>query len=203
MDDTLINHNSWYQLNIALGITPEEDKEMYDAYGKGEITYNEWTTKLNSLYQERGLATRENIEQMLEKITFKEGAEELVAYLRNRGYQLAIISGSFDATVKRAAESLNIPNYQANTKLVFNEDDYLKNIVSDGEEVYAKLKHLEEMCEKLGVEIEECACIGDGANDIEMFKKTNKGITFNTAPENLKKVSWRTVNNLSEIKNLL
>jgi len=203
MDDTLIDQNSWYKLNIALGVTPEEDQQMYDDYVGGSLSYQEWTAKLLALYAERKLATKDTISNILSEYTLKEGAKDLVLYLQQRGYILVIISGSFDILVRQVAEELGIKYFKANTNFEFDSRNYLKSIQSGGDEAHAKLNHLGSFCDQLGVSILECVCIGDGANDLELFKKTQKGITFIGAPEVISKVAWHTVNQLTDIKNLL
>jgi len=203
MDGTLINQNSWQQLNLALGVTSAEDTEMYEAYGDGKLTYQAWTNKLFNLYIERKLATKENVHQALTKYTFKVGAEDLVSYLQEKGYQIAIITGSFDVLAQQVAEHLHVQTYKANTRLLYDADNYIKEMISEGDELHAKLRHLENMCQALGIAIEECVCIGDGANDIELFNKTNKGITFFDAPEHIQAAAWQVVTDLSEIKNIL
>jgi len=52
-------------LNIALGITATEDKEMYDQYGKQELSYEDWIHRLEKLYLSRGLATKERVYNVL------------------------------------------------------------------------------------------------------------------------------------------
>lgn len=203
MDGTLISQNSWYKLNLALGITAEEDQEMYDAYGRGDLSYSDWMTKLSSLYKERGLATKEVIYSSLAEFDLKDGVKDLFLDLQEKKYELVIISGSFDILVQKVAETLNVKHYKANTELEFTNNGYLQNIVSAGDELHEKLRHLEIFCEKLKIPINQCVCIGDGANDFELFKKTQKGITFTDAPKYLKKEAWHVVNNLSDIKNLL
>ena len=203
MDGTLTNQNSWYELNLALGITKEEDQEMYDAYERGDLTYIEWTNALLQLYKERKLATKDYAYSVLSKFILRDGVEDLVTDLQNKGYTLLIISGSFDVLVREVAKTLGVQHYKANTELKFDNQGYLKNIVSAGDEPQAKLRHLEKFCKELQIPIHQCVCVGDGANDIELFKKTQKGITFSNAPENVKKESWHTVDCLSDIKNLL
>jgi hydroxymethylpyrimidine pyrophosphatase-like HAD family hydrolase len=49
----------------------------------------------------------------------------------------------------------------------------------------------------LNIPIESCACIGDGANDIEMFKKTGRGITFKGS--SIEKDAWKVIESLDEL----
>lgn len=203
MNDTLISQNSWYKLNLALGVTAYEDQEMYDAYGRGDLTYGEWMERLLELYKERGLATIENISRVLSEFEFNSGAVDLVNDLKNKGYELALISGSFEVLVNQVADTLKIGMRKGNTDFVFSNENYLEGVKSGGDELYAKLGHLKTFCANLGISIKECACIGDGANDIELFKATGLGITFDSAPEQVKENAWRVVSDLSQIKEIL
>jgi len=203
VDDTLISQNSWYVLNLALGMTPEEDLEMYEAYGRGDLSYDDWTAKLSALYRERGLATRENVTAALSTFKFKEGAEDLVRDLQSKGYEIALVSGSFDTLTRELAQHLGVKYAKGNTTLRFSDTGEFLDIESGGDEIQAKVGHLENFCNELGIKIEQCVCIGDGANDVEMFKKTGKGITFTDAPEHVQAAAWKTVAQLSDIKEIL
>jgi len=66
-----------------------------------------------------------------------------------------------------------------------------------------KVKQLKTLVRKLGIDIDQVVFIGDSENDIEVFKATKHGIAIHSSSEELKKVSWRTVDSLSEIKDIL
>ncbi len=176
---------------------------MYDAYGRGDLLYGDWLEKLSALYKERRLGTKETVAAALGNYKFVEGAENLAKYLRQKGYVLAVISGSFDILVRDVSNALDIRFQKANTRFVFGDDGYIEEMISEGDELHAKLRHLESFCDELGISINECVCIGDGGNDIEMFRKTQKGITFEDAPDDVKEVAWKVVSQLSDIKEVL
>lgn len=203
MDGTLIEQNSWYALNTALGVTPAEDLAMYEAYGAGELSYEDWISRLVSLYKERGVATRENVTAALTRYQLRDGAVELVEYLKGKGYRVAIVSGSFDVTVDAVAGQLGITLRQANTRVTFGPDGYLTELVSQGDEKDAKVRHLETICNQEGIKLTDCVCIGDGGNDIELFNATKHGIAFTDAPAFVREAAWKVVEQLSDIKKVL
>jgi phosphoserine phosphatase len=203
MDGTLITENSWYKLNLALGITAEEDQDMYDAYISGDLPYGEWIDKISSLYRERGLATKEHIAKVLESIPLVEGAKEVIGNLKDRDYKVAIITGSFDFQAQRVAESLGVEHYIANTKMIFDADENFKNLVPAGDEIKNKPGQLLELCEELGVKVEECLCVGDGVGDVELFKLPVKGVALSDAPDELKQLAWKEIDSLSELGDLV
>lgn len=203
MDGTLIRENSWYKLNLALGVTAEQDKQMYDLYGEGKLTYEDWTKNLLKLYKENCLASRDFVRETLVDYELVSGAKDLVDYLRGQGYELAVISGSFDVLVEMVADDLGIKLRKSNTKLIYDDQGVLVDMENRGDEVFAKFEYLKEFCVGLGIGLDQCVCIGDGSNDLEMFKATKQGITFTDAPEKLLKEAWQVVGSLAEIKNIL
>lgn len=203
LDGTLITENSWYKLNTALGVTAEEDKTMYDQYSRGELSYEAWIHTLAQAYRTHGKAHKDFITSVLSNYTFANGTKDLVEYLKTKGYAVALISGSFDILLEHSAKDLGIEHYKANTELVFGEDGMLLDIRSHGEERSAKVEHLKKICEELGVDMSECVCVGDGGNDLDIFKITGKGITFSDSSEVIKSASWKVVDSLADIKNIL
>jgi phosphoserine phosphatase len=200
LDKTLIKQNSWYKLNLALGITEEQDQTMLDAYNRGEFSYDDWMQKIFDLYKQHGKANLKNITDVLANCyTYREDAKEIIEYLRPK-YKLAIISGSIDILVDMVAKDLSIDLAEATNSFVFDADDQLIKIVTE-EDTLAKLNHLENFCKKLNLDISECACIGDGDNDILMFKKTGNGITFSDSK--IKADAREVIESLSDLKNIL
>ncbi|MFH1606793.1 MAG: HAD-IB family phosphatase [Nanoarchaeota archaeon] len=202
LDDTIIEQNSWLKLNLALGLTQEEDDNFYEKYHyKKEITYAEWISELLKLYKQRGKANFKNIVSSLSEYKYKKDSREIIDYLKNKGYKIALISGSFNIIVDLVAKDLAIDLAEAINNFVFDINNNLENIIIMGDEKVAKLNVLENICLKLGINIEECICIEDGSNDIELFKKTKHGITFKGSK--IEKEAWKVIESLNEIKEIL
>ncbi len=176
---------------------------MYNAYMDGTLDYVTWTQRLVTLYKERGRASKDVVTDTLTHYTLKGGTEDLVTHLHEKGYETALITGSFDILAKDIADRLSIKHWKANSSFVFNNSGAFIDLETCGDETKNKPKHLTEICTDIGITPEECVCVGDGINDVELFKLTGKGITFNEAPEKLKRVAWKVVSNLSEIRDIL
>jgi len=200
LDQTLITTNSWKRLGMALGISEEEDRRLFREYKAGLFTYGEWNDKILEKYLEHKDSTRESITEILSRYTFSEGVYESVDYLKSKGYELVLISGSIDIIVDVVAKDLGIKYAKANNTFVFDENDRLIGIHSGGDDVLAKAEHLESFCEMLGIGIKECACIGDGANDLEMFRRTGHGITFKG--KEIESESWKVIENFNGLKDI-
>ncbi len=153
------------------------------------------------IFKSRGKANSEIILASVLNYTYKDGALEIIQYLKDQGYRVATISGSFDVLVNQVAKELGIELAAANHGLVFDKKGELIDITTVDRDDQAKLKQLEGLCKKLEIDIAQCACIGDGDNDIRLFEKTGHGITF--AGSKIEKSAWKIVDSLDEIKEIL
>ena len=51
--------------------------------------------------------------------------------------------------------------------------------------------------------MDEVVFVGDGENDIEVFKKIRHGVAVNSLSEELKSVAWKNIFSLGQIKDIL
>lgn len=200
LDQTLIDHSSWRELGLSLGVSYEEDEKLKNDYESGKFSYDEWNNKILELYMRHNDATRENITKILSNYSYKKGVREIISYLKEKGYILVLISGSINILVDIVAKDLDIKYAKANNTFIFDEKDRIKSISSYGDEVVAKANHLESIAEMLGIDIKECACIADGENDIEMFRRTDHGVTFEGS--NIENEAWKVVGSFYDLRSI-
>lgn len=200
INETLIDTHSWPDFNAALGMSPEEDLTLWKLNEEGILSNRNWTEIVNNLYKKRGTPTRQKIEAALLHYDFVPGAKELVAKLKQR-YEIALISGAPDILVETIARDLDVDLFGSNALLIFNEKDVLQEMVVLSEEPLSKVIYLQEFCRRLGISPRQVAAVGDGANDIELFRRTGHGITFNDSK--IKDQAWKTVASLKDVEKLL
>lgn len=201
LDGTLTRVSSWETFNTMLGISPEEDKRLFDLYIGGHHTYKEWIVEIMNQYSQNDKVTRQQIEELANNLSLREGAEELISFAKNKGYQVIIVSGSIDVVTKVIAAKLNVREYFSTNKAIFNKDDEFIEIETMGDERESKLLLLREYCLKNGIDIEDVIAVGDGGNDKEIFVNA-KGVLLEENKE-LNNLAWRKVTDLLEIKDLL
>ncbi len=201
LDQTLIEQNSWYKLNLGLGVTADEDKGLFEKYIKDKFSYKEWNQELLKLFKERNKANKTNITNILSEYTLKDGAREIIEYLKQKGYIVAIISGSIDILVDIVAKDLGVKYRRACNKFVFDDQDMLESIITDEKDSIHKVVILQSICEESDIRMNECVCIGDGSNDLPLFVETGHGITFKSSV--IEADAWKIINNLLEVKEIL
>lgn len=201
LDNTLLTQNSWFELNLAMGMTPEEDQAMLAQFKSGSMSYEDWMQRILAIFKDRGLANKENIINALSKYELHPRARDIINYLITNDYKIVLISGSIDLLVEMVSRDLGIDHYKAVNAFIFDDSGNLVDIQTRGNDIHAKLKLLEELSREFGVNVGDFICVGDGANDIEMFKATGKGVTFNDSE--IKQHAWRVVGGIEDLRSIL
>lgn len=178
LNKTLINENSWYDLNLAMGVTGQEDELLVRWGQEGIITDAQAQALLCAIYQKRGNPTRQAITDILHHYSYLPGAQDTVKTLLGRGYVLALISGSMDLLTSTVADELGIQHWASNNRFIFDEHAMLQSIETVENDHEYKLHQLQALCGQLGIGVEQTMCIGDGANDTLLFEACANGVTF-------------------------
>ena len=127
----------------------------------------------------KGVAT-EDIKTLANEMPLMKGAEETVSTLKENGFDVAIISGSFDIIADTIKGKLDVDNIFTNS--LVEEDGILTGEVTGPLVSGSKLDVLSELIEEKGYSLDECVAVGDGANDISMIESAKYGIAFNAKP---------------------
>lgn len=177
--------------------------EIYHEALAGAISFSEAERRLTQMYLDSGKANKQFISSIFQKIEPRPEAFDLIPCLKEKGYQIYLISGGIDIYVKVIADILKVDGFYANSSLEFEENGVLKKIHYRENQGEVKVEQLKELSKKLGIPMSDSVFVGDSRNDIEVFKATGKGIAVGSTNDDLIKVAWRVVGNLSEVKGIL
>lgn len=180
---------------------------IYQDHLDGRIGLDESKTLLLKMWQATGNAKKEHIIKVFETWPVRPEAYPLIAWLKQNGYEMCLITGSIGIYAKYIAEKLGVGDYYANAELYFDEQGDLVDFHYTADQAEIKLKHFEEFCAKYNLEASDCIPIGDSANDIGLFRKTGNGILVNGGvekiAEELRQAAWKEVSSLEAIRSLL
>ena len=127
----------------------------------------------------KGVAT-DDIKTLANEMPLMKGASETVSTLKENGFEVAIISGSFDIIADTIKGKLDVDNIFTNS--LVEEDGILTGEVTGPLVSGSKLDVLSKLIEEKGYTLDECVAVGDGANDISMIESAKYGIAFNAKP---------------------
>lgn len=176
LDNVLIDGEAIDEIGKLMGI---EDKiaDITQKAMEGEIDFETAIKERVALLKG---APVDEIKKTMEDIQLMEGAKETIEELKKRGYKIATISGSFEFIANRLKDELGLDYAFSN---VLNEENgTLTGEVSGPLVTGSKADILKDIIKMENISAEECAAVGDGANDISMLKLAKLGIAFNAKP---------------------
>ncbi|MDL2261756.1 phosphoserine phosphatase SerB [Methanimicrococcus sp. OttesenSCG-928-J09] len=177
MDSTLIDAEIIDELAKAAGVE-EKVSAITEAAMSGEMDYTESfqmrVSSLKGLDYNKALAGTAQIQLM-------PGAVELIEYIRSIGGKTAMVTCGFSLVADSVQKQLGL-DYAYSNELVVKDGILTGEATGPLRVTNAKEAVLSELVEKTGIPFEECLVIGDGANDICLFKKAGFSIAFNAKP---------------------
>ncbi len=177
MDSTLIQWEVIDELAKRAG-AGQEVAAITESAMRGEIDFKQSLTL--RVAQLEGLE-ESVLKDLAGSIPLTEGAQRLIANLKQLGYKVAILSGGFTYFGRVLQERLGIDYVYANELEI--EDGRLtgriKGEIVDGPRKAALLK---EIAGREHISLEQVIAVGDGANDLPMLDIAGLGIAFHAKP---------------------
>ena len=198
-DSTLMDGETIEFFAREIGIE-EKVREITDKAMRGEVDFFESLTKRVALL--KGLPMSK-IDEICPHLPLMNGAEKAVKGLKEKGYKVVCFSGGFRNATKLFAEKLGLDGEFAN--ILHSKDGILTGQVG-GEMMFndSKGQMLERLQKLLDITPDNTLAVGDGANDLSMFKYASKKAAFCAKPILKEKANIIIDNkNLAEILNYI
>ncbi len=182
-DSTLMDGETIEIIAACVGLRDEVAKITKRAM-EGELDFFDSLTYRVSLL--KGLE-ESRVNEICANLTYMPGAKETIAELKKRGYKVVCFSGGFKNATGYAG---NILGYDADFSNILHVQDGILTGKAGGEMMFSdsKGRMLQKLQALLGVTPENTLAVGDGANDLSMFKYAKNRVAF-CAKECLKKES--------------
>lgn len=177
MDSTLIEAEVIDELAKAAGVG-DKVVAITEAAMRGEMDFKESFARRMALLQGLDAAV---LDEIANRLTLTEGAENLMKTLRKLGYKTAILSGGFSYFGRHVQSRLGIDYVFAN-ELEIVEGKITGQVVGQVIDGQRKAELLRELAAKEGISLEQVIAVGDGANDLPMLSIAGLGIAFRAKP---------------------
>lgn len=176
LDNVIIDSEAIDEIGKLMGIEDEIANITKKAM-EGELDFETSIKERVALLKG---ASVDDIRNVIYDIPLTEGAKETIGELKKRGYKIATITGSFEVIANRMKEELDLDYAFSNT--LHEEDGVLTGEVSGPLVNGSKADVLKDIMKMENISADECAAVGDGANDISMLEMVKLGIAFNAKP---------------------
>jgi phosphoserine phosphatase len=163
----------WWRLHEHFGTTVE-GKQYYEQYFAGEITYDQWADLDAGLWKGK---TLEEVMKVVGATQLAPGAKEAIQALKNQGLKTAILSGGLDIMANDIGRRVGIDYVLTNT--LHHQDGILTGEVDNLVAWGGKADVVHQINEHFKIPLEKTAFVGDGRNDMSVFKVVGLSIAYN------------------------
>jgi phosphoserine phosphatase len=151
-----------------------EGKLYYNQYFAGEINYEQWADLDAGLWKGK---TLEEVMEVVHATQLAPGAKETIQILKDNDLKTAILSGGLDIMANDIGRRVGIDYVLTNT--LYHQDGVLtgevENLVAWGD----KSEVIPQINAYFEIPLEKTAFIGDGRNDMSVFKVVGLSIAYN------------------------
>jgi phosphoserine phosphatase len=204
LDGTLIKSSVhfWRALHKELKIPKNESDFWKKKYYNKEISYREWAKQDTKLFKKHK-AKKSDFEKIAAKQKLCKGAIAVLEELKNKGYKMAIISGSLNVVLKKL-----IPDYKKYfcdvliNQMRFKKNGEIHSVKATRFDFENKALGLKMIAEHRKVPLSKVVFVGNGKNDVAALKKAGLGITVNPEDSTVKKAADITIKN-HDLKQIL
>ncbi len=176
-DSTLMDGETLEFLARETGIE-KEVREITDMAMRGELDFFESLQKRVSLLKGLEVKTVNNI---CENLPVMPGAQQTIKELQNAGYKVVCFSGGFKNATVPFAKNFGLDGEFSN---ILHTKNGLLTGLAGGEMMFndSKGEMLKRLQKLLCITPEMTLAVGDGANDLSMFKYAGTKIAFCAKP---------------------
>ncbi|WP_298870017.1 phosphoserine phosphatase SerB [uncultured Psychrobacter sp.] len=177
MDSTLIEQEVIVELAKTAGIG-EQVETITEAAMRGEMDFDESFAQRVALL--KGIPTSV-LDDICSRLTLSTGARTTISALKVLGYHTVLVSGGFTYFARYIAEQLGIDEVHANALDIEDGEvtGHVQLPIINGAKKAAIAEHT---AERLGIDMSQVVCVGDGANDLPMMALADLGVAFNAKP---------------------
>ncbi|QGY39709.1 phosphoserine phosphatase SerB [Pseudodesulfovibrio cashew] len=178
MDSTLIQAEVIDELAKEAGVG-DQVAAITESAMRGELDFKQSLRKRLSLLE--GL-DESVLQKVADRLPLTEGAEKLIATLKNLGYTIAILSGGFTYFGHILKERLGIDYVYAN-ELEIVDGKLTGQAVGHIVDAERKAELLQKIAAEESISLQQVIAVGDGANDLPMLNLAGLGIAFHAKPK--------------------
>lgn len=183
VDGTLtVERSIWGRLHMELGTWDGHGKEYYERFFRGEFDYTEWARLDAALWKGKSYL---RILDIARKTQIRIGTKELMEYLKKNNAIIAAISGGLSVLTDIIKNRFGLD--VAISNVLKHDNGILNGEVEVHVEYWNKDKVLTKIAQEYNIHLSRTIFVGNGDNDIPVFKIAGHSIAFNPDSEEVAK----------------
>ena len=195
VDGTLVEHPEertvWEVLNQAITGSRDQNRERYERYRAGALSYAEWVALDVGAWRDAG-ATRDELVAAFGPLRLVAGARETLGALKRLGVRLAVISGTLDLLLDTLFPDHPFDDVYTN-RLTFGPGGRIESWEATPFDMEGKAEALRAIATRERVDLARCAFVGDHSNDLSAARIAGLAIAFNPKCEELERIAGAVV----------
>jgi len=173
LDGTIIEQEIIEELAKAAG-AGEEVRRITTLAMEGRMVFLEAIRARVKLLKGLPVSKMEEIKRSIRILPSVKG---LVGQLKEIGFVVGIVTGSFDFFANYVGDSIGA-DYVFSNRLIIRDGVLTGEVEGDMIGPEAKLRAIKKISEEKGVGLDACVAVGDGANDLFMIENVGLGIGY-------------------------
>jgi HAD superfamily PSPase-like hydrolase len=176
MDGTLLKPRScWAQIHEHFGT---DNRDMLKLYVEHKISDQEFVKADVKTWEEKSdvKVDEKYVNSILDQIEPRDGAEELVVGLHNKGIETIFLTGGIKFLADKWAKQWNMKKPLAND-LIDGKNGLMVHVNASG---HAKGPVMDQLLKKMELSKEDVAAVGDTVVDLPLFERAGLSIAVNT-----------------------
>jgi phosphoserine phosphatase len=197
LDGTLTQERSiWEYIHKRLEKWYGSAEEYQKQFLAGKISYEEFCERDARVW--KGMKVGDLLE-IVKTVPFHPGTDELIAYLKEKGLKLSVVSSGLSILSDWVHEKYGF-DYSVSNDLL-HENGVLTGKVRIQVHFDQKADWVKKILEKFKVRREEVIAIGDSKGDFDMFQLVGFSIAFNSSCKDLDRIASACIpsQNLADI----
>lgn len=198
------HHTSlWTRIFCELGPAALFDNvTMIEKWDGGRYrSYMDWVDDSLLAMRRHGL-TRAQFEALVAETPYNPGVQETLEELHGRGIRTAIVSGGFIAQARRAQTDLRIHHAYAATDLFWDSAGELIHWNIFPSDFEGKVDFVRLMMREYRLEVDGCAFVGDGANDVPIASAVGTSVAYNGHPA-LREAAQHSIGDFAQLLTII
>jgi len=181
VDGTLVEHPEektvWEVLNLRFTGDDGVNRERFEAYEAGRLSYPDWVSLDVSGWRDAG-ATRSEMVSSLGSLRLVSGARETLSALREKGIHLAVISGTLDLLLQTLLPDHPFSEVYCN-RIQFDKEGRIVAWSPTPFDMNGKEVALRAIAMREEIPLSRCAFVGDSSNDVWIAREAGFTVAFN------------------------